>query len=208
VELFAGQNRHDVSPCPLYLGVWSGYVKYNIAFRIDNRKDRQTWRKLQKKIWADKGIISFSSKWSSPLLWAHYADSHQGLCLGFDINPDIAFEVSYSADLEAIPTLSEILACKDGSVFERSTRTKYDHWAYESEWRVFLRVSEPDPVTNFYFEPFSDNIHLREVIIGARSTITSDRIRKIAPVDIKIQTARLAFSKFEVTQQKAKLLQK
>lgn len=33
------------------------------------------------------GIICFSANWKNPVQWAHYADKHTGLCLGFDI-PD------------------------------------------------------------------------------------------------------------------------
>ena len=33
--------------------------------------------------WTDtKGFISFSDNWHSPLMWAHYAANHTGVCLG------------------------------------------------------------------------------------------------------------------------------
>jgi hypothetical protein len=31
------------------------------------------------------GFISFSKNWRSPLMWAHYAASHTGVCFGIDI---------------------------------------------------------------------------------------------------------------------------
>src|ERR1700731_4449263 len=34
-----------------------------------------------------KGLLCFSRNWDNLLLWSHYAASHTGLCLGFDI-PD------------------------------------------------------------------------------------------------------------------------
>ena len=30
------------------------------------------------------GILCFSRNVRTPLLWAHYTDEHQGMCLGFD----------------------------------------------------------------------------------------------------------------------------
>ena len=34
------------------------------------------------------GLLCFSRHWYSPALWAHYADNHKGMCLGFDIPDD------------------------------------------------------------------------------------------------------------------------
>ena len=31
------------------------------------------------------GLICFSEDWTSPVMWSHYAKSHQGTCLGFDV---------------------------------------------------------------------------------------------------------------------------
>src|SRR5258708_5524793 len=33
----------------------------------------------------NQGLLCFSQHWHNPVLWAHYADSHEGLCLGFDL---------------------------------------------------------------------------------------------------------------------------
>jgi hypothetical protein len=41
------------------------------------------------------GALCFSRSWKSPLLWAHYADKHPGICLGLDIADDYVSEISY-----------------------------------------------------------------------------------------------------------------
>src|SRR5262245_9434016 len=41
------------------------------------------------------GLMCFSDNWASPVMWAHYADKHNGLCLGFDINDDYLSHVNY-----------------------------------------------------------------------------------------------------------------
>src|ERR1700734_1370486 len=33
------------------------------------------------------GVICFGANWASPVMWAHYADKHAGVALGFDV-PD------------------------------------------------------------------------------------------------------------------------
>jgi hypothetical protein len=30
------------------------------------------------------GVISFSKRWNSILMWSHYSESHTGFCVGFD----------------------------------------------------------------------------------------------------------------------------
>ena len=46
--------------------------------------------------WArELGMICMTDNWRSPVMWAHYADKHRGLCLGFDVSdqPDLICEV-------------------------------------------------------------------------------------------------------------------
>ncbi len=32
------------------------------------------------------GVVCFVERWDVPLMWSHYADSHRGLVIGFDVN--------------------------------------------------------------------------------------------------------------------------
>ena len=41
------------------------------------------------------GILCFSKRWDNPVQWAHYADRHKGLCLGFDIPDERLTKVDY-----------------------------------------------------------------------------------------------------------------
>lgn len=42
---------------------------------------------LQSHFNKNKGLLCFSDNWKSPVMWAHYAAKHHGICLGFDV-PD------------------------------------------------------------------------------------------------------------------------
>ena len=51
-------------------------------------------------------MLCFSFKWSNPVLWAHYADKHKGICLGFDVPDDNVQRVKYVDTRLPFPTKS------------------------------------------------------------------------------------------------------
>src|ERR1700733_11908915 len=32
------------------------------------------------------GLVCLTDNWNSPVMWAHYAERHYGLCIGFDVS--------------------------------------------------------------------------------------------------------------------------
>lgn len=92
------------------------------------------------------GILSLSEIADNELMWAHYADSHKGLVLGFDEqhpfferrrtkNDEFYFirKVRYSDD----PPVS--LATIDGDAL---LITKGRKWSYEREWRMLVPLRD------------------------------------------------------------------
>jgi hypothetical protein len=100
----------------------------------------------------DKGVCCFSSTVDSSLLWSHYGDQHQGLCIGYNLkrNPKpILHKVIYGnnrtlhTSLIARAILSKDLDAKqelDNSVLLR----KAFPWSYEDEWRLFVSLGLKD----------------------------------------------------------------
>ncbi|MEA3226776.1 MAG: DUF2971 domain-containing protein [Planctomycetota bacterium] len=91
------------------------------------------------------GVLSLSEKWSNILMWSHYADSHRGICIGFDFTkllfvfngtPFPALAVKYP-ELNDYP-LWEYLDDDHGAIFNKQYLTKALDWEYEREWRVVL----------------------------------------------------------------------
>lgn len=80
-----------------------------------------------------------------PLMWAHYADSHTGFCIEYDVdeaNSELEY-VNYASQLPA-PSISELLFCPDES-FLRILTTKSIEWSYEKEVRlVHLNALQDD----------------------------------------------------------------
>lgn len=70
------------------------------------------------------------------LMWAHYADSHKGVCLQFRADRSlgrVARKVVYSTDR---PKAEQLSPKKFDQLFA-SAITKSSDWKYEKEWRVF-----------------------------------------------------------------------
>jgi len=90
------------------------------------------------------GVLSFSEKYSDILMWGHYADSHKGICIGFDYHglsftfkgPVPPEQVKYPNDNEYPkwnPFVDDVISQIDKIYF-----TKARPWHYEKEWRVIL----------------------------------------------------------------------
>ncbi|MBY0572952.1 MAG: DUF2971 domain-containing protein, partial [Undibacterium sp.] len=70
-----------------------------------------------------------------PLMWAHYANSHTGFCIEYEIveAPHELIDVNYANYLPT-PSISELLLCPKES-FLRILTTKTIEWSYEKEIR-------------------------------------------------------------------------
>lgn len=62
-----------------------------LAIERGGRTQRRRFNWLYNYWVAQLGFVSLSETWRSPLVWAHYADDHKGVCLGIDVPAVIAF---------------------------------------------------------------------------------------------------------------------
>jgi DUF2971 family protein len=153
-----------------------------------------------------KGMLCFSRDWKNPVQWSHYAEGHRGLCLGFEIPASLLIKIQYRRKRLRINVAAIDAAGREAEVeMQKVLRTKYIHWRYEKEMRLFTELDERDTKTGLYFADFSPNLVLKEVIIGHSSTITRQEI-KLALGDLKRQVAvckaRLAFNSYKVVKQR------
>jgi hypothetical protein len=84
----------------------------------------------------EAAIFSMSAVRDDPLLWAHYAADHTGLCIQIDhTRPpfSIAMAVKYS---ETYPAIEFPRGHDDAETLERCLFTKARSWSYEREYRV------------------------------------------------------------------------
>jgi hypothetical protein len=104
----------------------------------------------------------------STLMWSHYAENHQGICLAFRTDNNVLFrcaqEVFYRSDYPKwVPQdLSEVAI--------KMILTKAKDWSYEREFRLIARpeVDETDPLKLYgdYLRIPSDA--LETIIVGCR----------------------------------------
>lgn len=175
-----------------------------------DRPLREAFRRMKREISETSGLLCFSAKWSNPVIWSHYADRHRGLCLGFDVADLSVGPVSYSGrrlavELDSLRTPRDLSA----DYVRKILFTKYAHWKYENEYRGFVTLDEEDEATGLYFAEFSERLILRQVIVGAESTISrgclSDALGEELK-DVEQIKARLAFKSFSVVRQRNRKL--
>ena len=177
-----------------------------LAWKFSDAAQRQ--RQMEWKLEADRkiGIVCFSSKWSNPLLWAHYADKHKGMALGFDVaDADIYRPVRYIGKRLNPPTGQKI----GQSDLEEILTTKFSHWRYETEYRGFCILINSIFENGTYFDGFSENIRLVEVVVGYEAEISrSDLVEAIGPhhQDVTLIKARPAFGTFKVVENRKRPL--
>jgi hypothetical protein len=143
-----------------------------LPFRQDVKEARTHIRMVEKILSDSHGMLCFSESWQSTLMWALYGDKHSGLCLGFDIEvgPHLTKIEYMSGRLDCPIDLSKPLNGIDQLMLERCLIVKHSGWEYEKEHR--LRVELHDRRDGIYYYPFNASVTLREVIIGARSSLS------------------------------------
>ncbi|MHB1494378.1 MAG: DUF2971 domain-containing protein [Acidithiobacillus sp.] len=90
-------------------------------------------------------IICFSERNDNILLWSHYANSHRGVCLEFDIGTWKArnsmlplFPVIYKPNNERPEVKLTMKSFQTTAFAENAIFSKGLCWAYEQEWRLVV----------------------------------------------------------------------
>jgi hypothetical protein len=134
------------------------------------------------------GIASFSETWNNELMWAHYADSFQGICICY----------SMPALLTGMPEENSFARVAYGNKphylalngmrndFERSRAvlsTKHLSWAYEREWRLFSHAIGK--------APHGLNA-IKAIYLGARvNKKVRDTVREmVEPLGLRVHTTQ------------------
>ena len=115
--------------------------------------------RVAKKVTKRKGIACFLSNCENLLMWAHYANSHKGISLKFDILEDTEFfspakKVIYTKDYPEYDYLTD-----KNDFVNQMFFTKSKEWEYEGEVRILKNKNG-----NYQFSQNS----LKEVIFGCK----------------------------------------
>lgn len=152
------------------------------------------------------GMICFSETWRSPVMWAHYAEKHTGICFGFDVDDPLLTRITYTEEKIVVPFGSHLPKFGlSAELLNKLVSTKATDWKYEREHRVMGALKTVDPTTGLYYTDFGSQVRLREVIIGHRCTWTvPGTIKALGTVEtpVRVFKARPAFGRFEMVEQK------
>lgn len=181
-----------------------------LAMTLRDPELRQAFRATKAQMEKRAGMLCFSRDWHNPAQWSHYADRHHGICLGFDIPEGSAAPVTYSRKRLAVDRA--MLEGSQGEGFMRTViSTKFSHWRYENEVRLFVALNERDPKTSLWFHEFGPDMALKEVIIGDACDVTrkelAEALSDLDPV-VRKRKARLSFQRFAIVTQRRNALWK
>ncbi len=148
------------------------------------------------------GLLCFSKKYSNPVMWAHYAANASGAVLGFDVSEPAQWEVNYCDRF-----LAPMTTPNDEEFVKDFLTTKAEAWRYEDEVRIMQKLSEAkcefqrNTGKFLYFEPFSNSMKLREILLGVdckadQSTINAMK-RYVTP-DVEIYRTARSKTEFEI----------
>jgi hypothetical protein len=173
---------------------------------------------FQKRASATLGVLCLSTKATNSLLWAHYAQKHQGFAVGFDgehsyfnspekLDPNIGKvrEVCYAKDRVQIRILP------DGEVTtDRETElyfTKGEDWKYEAEWRIVRPLEQATLVREINGTPIHlfeiPSIAIREVVYGAKASESlinqlKTLLKRVEYKHVALRKAKFTLSDFTV----------
>ncbi|MEI7340470.1 DUF2971 domain-containing protein [Pectobacterium brasiliense] len=121
-------------------------------------------------------VLCLSEKKDNLLMWGHYADSHRGFVLEFDVNNGFfnqrknqkdeygyLREVKYKEDIDILDPIAG-----DASNYFLS---KSKDWEYEREWRMLLPTHQANQKINLYDLFSFPASAIKSVILGCKATI-------------------------------------
>ena len=169
-------------------------------YDLSNRINRRAMRLTKAELSRNRGILCFSATWRDPVLWAHYADKHKGICIGFEIpeESNISRPVKYETRRLPFP---KKLTLADAHVGEALLFTKYSKWEYEQEIRIFLDLKDKEG--GLYFRDFDDTIRPVIVIAGTRCPVGKRELKQALgslAQTVKLIKARAGFKRFEIVE--------
>lgn len=108
------------------------------------------------------GICCFTEKNDNILMWSHYTNCHEGVCLKYDIDKMLTqktytLKVDYSQNY---PTYNAVLDKGGNEVFtKKMLGTKSCDWEYENEYRLLSVTQGKNPI---------NRLAVVEVIFGCK----------------------------------------
>lgn len=174
------------------------YFHFDTSNYVTQAVLKERRRKANQKF----GLICLSERFDDPVQWAHYGDSHRGMCLGFEVDDADLIRVEYVDSRASLVEFRESLDLSLPDFLRQQLSKKFKHWHYEREHRLIVPARKS---ADLIFHPFSESFRLVDVMIGARSKQTFAGIRTLIgrypqPLSIsKMRASSIAFAMERLT---------
>ena len=156
------------------------------------------------------GLLCLVERPDNLLMWAHYGDSHKGVCLEFDTSEwllRLAAKIHYSETYPVVDTANQT----PEEIMRDTLLRKSQEWEYEQEWRIVsmqgMTSGRPD-VQRLYASMHGSGLHhmpnrlLRRIIFGANASEASIALVKSwvdeAGLSCTFSRCRLAHGRFKL----------
>ncbi|MGQ0557959.1 MAG: DUF2971 domain-containing protein [Nitrospiraceae bacterium] len=164
-----------------------------LAVDLSDHEFRKAVEETKAELSKTTGLLCFCKTWKHTTLWAHYADKHKGICLGFEVPDTLLKNVTYVDHMVLKPSVPDEIFMK------RLLFTKSRHWEHEQEYRVYIEIDEQ--IDGQYYINFSDELSLKCVIVGNQSNIRRSQISQALGnlnEEVEVFKASPGFNTFEL----------
>lgn len=189
-------NFNDPYDCALHIACNSSKIINEDVYNFINKK----------------AVICFCENNNNMLMWSHYADSHKGICVGYDFSKFDNLFKSKEIKLKRLQNVNythtnnidiNVLNNPNDSDFwaelNKLFYTKSTDWAYENEWRVILEYDkEIDKSETGRKLDIKLNEIIKEVVFGVKCNEQTESFMKENFSNAKFKKATLDSEKFQI----------
>jgi hypothetical protein len=161
------QNKRDINK-----------EKFILRQRLNNIDNYQkSHEKIEDKYTEDyMGVVSFSGRWNSILMWSHYANYHQGFCIGLNEsklrNSRLFGKGGNVIYTDTFPVFDPLVNDSNTNLFKPLYKSL--EWQYEEEYRMMNLYFDMYPEKPNRIVVFPDN-SVEEIMLGLK---ISDKSKK------------------------------
>lgn len=155
-------------------GTWREFVDDDkefvpiLANSIFDSLQQRDWNAFVNNASHHVAFTSFAEDSNNILMWAHYAECHKGIAIGFDTTYfDRLHKVNYETERVRIPLSTTVTQEEQEASILKLMETKSDHWSYENEWRRIVKIEELYKSGEIYLGKFDPRAVL-SIILGVR----------------------------------------
>jgi hypothetical protein len=182
---------------------WKGTVEQYVEWLLQEKdiiaKMKKSGPRAINSLLDTHGVLCLCRHPDEILMWSHYANNHEGVCLQFRVLKGSLFSDAVPVEYaEYYPVLKATLPQKE--LADGMIRTKASHWKHEAEWRVFKR--DAPALHNFPQECLCGVILGCRILPKNEALITSWLLQRASSVTL--YKAVQAKDKFALTIQRIK----